>query len=62
MPLFIHYDPGLSVVLLLECSTRAQALLQYNGEDPQTARLSWTNYPSGKTAWLTESARVACGW
>lgn len=62
VPSMVHYDPGLSVIILRDCSARVQVLLQYIGDDAQAARLSWTDYPSAKSTQLTESERLACGW
>jgi hypothetical protein len=61
VPAFVHYDPSLSVVILQDCRSRSQVLLQYIGDDAVTARLSWSDYPSGKQAAVPQ-LKEACGW
>jgi hypothetical protein len=62
VPSMVNYDPRLSVIILRDCTARNQVLLQYVGNDPTRARLSWTDYPSAKGTAPTESERLACGW
>lgn len=60
VPLFVHAEPGHSIVILGDDSSGVQILARYDGDDPTRARLIEVEHPASKTTGLSawEVARV----